>query len=82
MWNILRTEKGLRMKQFEKWWKKHNPQRGILCDDFRRDGDIWRAALKWTLSRETIKPLLGYSEHRYVDSVAIRGELKDEIKKT
>lgn len=35
------------MKQFEKYWKKHNPQKGILCDDFRRDRYVWQDALRW-----------------------------------
>lgn len=63
------------MKEFKKWWEKnkwkverHNQRRG----DF---GAGWKGALKYILSQETIRPLLGGSKHKYVDSIVIRKEL-------
>ncbi len=37
------------MKQFEKWWTKHNPQGHVESMGFEMDSDIWKAALEWAL---------------------------------
>ncbi|KKM64833.1 hypothetical protein LCGC14_1497420 [marine sediment metagenome] len=66
------------MKEFKRWLKEDSIKSGYLYDEEaeRQREKGWRGALKWVLSKETVKPLLGCKEHRYIDSRAIRNELQ------
>lgn len=37
------------MKQFKKWWTRHNPTGHIESAGFNMDSDVWKAALEWVL---------------------------------
>lgn len=67
------------MEQFEKWFSADGsliPKPGDAgYEGYVERRAAWRAALKWALAQEIVKPLLGYYEHRYVESIMIRKEL-------
>jgi hypothetical protein len=57
--------------------KKKMPNRPPDEIDF---GLGFRAALRWSLTQEIVKSLLGGSKHRYIDSMVIRKELNEAEK--
>lgn len=75
------------MKAFEKWNGDDNSGctvvvacGNITCSECKKiKKHTWKAALKMALAQETVKPLLGGTKHRYIDSIVIRNELKDEL---
>ena len=73
------------MTEFDKWFAQITKDYPLYQDkDGYNIGNIpalkvgWKAALEWLLAQETVKSLLGYKEWRYIDSIMIRNELKEE----
>ena len=76
---IFKHFRGKRMKACNKYINKAygGKQTSLFPSEREKIEETWQAALEWLLSQETVKPLLGHREHKYIDSIILRNELEE-----